>query len=145
MQCQAVPLAAPEIRAARGALASEHPIAVGPAADSMPRNRASGLLDGGRPSSCWNDDGEYDEYLVPKFQRSNQSARQPPPSHRPQGRRGRRATCGRRSWHGGELARPGEPHGGLHMPWEGYNYEDAIIVSERVVSDIIAHIRAAIS
>ena len=40
---------------------------------------------------------------------------------------------------GGELAL-GQNLMVAYMPWEGYNYEDAIIVSERVVSRGPAHL-----
>ena len=75
-------------------------------------------------------------YDLPKFQRSNQSTCI---NHRP-------------VVHVGDVVEKGQPltdgpsidHGELalgtnltvaYMPWEGYNYEDGIIVSERVVRD----------
>ncbi len=75
-------------------------------------------------------------YDLPKFQRSNQSTCI---NHRP-------------VVHVGDVVKKGQPltdgpsidHGELalgtnltvaYMPWEGYNYEDGIIVSERVVRD----------
>ena len=83
-----------------------------------------------------NDDGEYDEYLIPKFQRSNQSGCI---NHRPIVRKGDEVQAGDvladgPSCDGGELAL-GQNLMIAYMPWEGYNYEDAIIVSERVVAE----------
>lgn len=83
-----------------------------------------------------NDEGEYDEYLIPKFQRSNQSGCV---NHRPLVRKGDEVSAGDvladgPSCDGGELAL-GQNLLIAYMPWEGYNYEDAIIVSERVVAE----------
>ncbi len=83
-----------------------------------------------------NNDGEYDEYLIPKFQRSNQSYCT---NHKPLVRPGDEVAAGDVLADG-----PSVDHGELalgqnlmiaYMPWEGYNYEDAIVVSERVVSE----------
>jgi DNA-directed RNA polymerase subunit beta len=77
-----------------------------------------------------------DRYDLPKYERSNQSTCI---NHRP-------------VVHAGDAVEAGQPladgpsidHGELalgtnltvaYMPWEGYNYEDGIIVSERVVED----------
>ena len=83
-----------------------------------------------------NNDGEYDEYLIPKFQRSNQSYCT---NHKPLVRPGDEVQAGDVLADG-----PSVDHGELslgqnlmiaYMPWEGYNYEDAIVISERVVSE----------
>ncbi|MCL2883543.1 MAG: DNA-directed RNA polymerase subunit beta, partial [Coriobacteriia bacterium] len=81
------------------------------------------------------DDGDR-TYSLPKFQRSNQGGCM---NHRPLVREGQEV------YRGDVLADgPATDHGELslgqnllvaYMPWEGYNYEDAIILSERVVSD----------
>ena len=91
------------------------------------------------------DDGEYDEYLVPKFQRSNQGYCI---NHKPIVRKGDRVEAGDvladgQSCDGGELAL-GQNLLVAYMPWEGYNYEDAIIISERVVAeDLLTSINIA--
>ena len=71
-----------------------------------------------------------------KFQRSNQSGCI---NHRPIIRKGDEVAAGDvladgPSCDGGELAL-GQNLMIAYMPWEGYNYEDAIIVSERVVAE----------
>ena len=81
-------------------------------------------------------DEGYDEYKLPKYQRSNQSTCI---NHRP-------------LVHAGDVVVKDQPiadgpstdHGELalgqnltvaYMPWEGFNYEDGIVVSERLVSE----------
>jgi len=81
-------------------------------------------------------DGSTDEYTLPKFQRSNQSGCL---NHRPLVRVGQEVFKGDILADGpatdlGELSL-GQNLLVAYMPWEGYNYEDAIILSERVVSD----------
>ncbi|NLG10325.1 MAG: DNA-directed RNA polymerase subunit beta [Coriobacteriaceae bacterium] len=81
-------------------------------------------------------DGSTDEYTLPKFQRSNQSGCL---NHRPLVRVGQEVFEGDILADGpatdlGELSL-GQNLLVAYMPWEGYNYEDAIILSERVVSD----------
>jgi DNA-directed RNA polymerase subunit beta len=81
-------------------------------------------------------DGSLDEYELPKFQRSNQSGCL---NHKPLVR------VGQEVFEGDVLADgPATEFGELslgqnllvaYMPWEGFNYEDAIILSERVASD----------
>ena len=77
-----------------------------------------------------------DEYHLPKYQRSNQSTCI---NHRPLVRTGDKVAKGQPLADG-----PSTDHGELalgqnltvaYMSWEGYNYEDAIIVSERVVAE----------
>ncbi|WP_407674452.1 DNA-directed RNA polymerase subunit beta [Parvivirga hydrogeniphila] len=82
------------------------------------------------------DDGATDEYVLPKFQRSNQGTCI---NHRPIVSMGERVEQGQvladgPSTDGGELAL-GQNLLVAFMPWEGYNYEDAIILSERVVKE----------
>ncbi len=81
-------------------------------------------------------DGGMDEYHLPKYQRSNQSTCI---NHRPLVRVGDQVVEGQPLADG-----PSTDHGELalgqnltvaYMPWEGYNYEDGIVVSERVVQD----------
>ena len=80
--------------------------------------------------------GGMDEYHLAKYQRSNQSTCI---NHRPLVRVGDTVEQGEPLADG-----PSTDHGELalgqnltvaYMPWEGFNYEDAIIVSERVVAE----------
>ena len=82
------------------------------------------------------DDGSLDDYHLPKFMRSNQGTCI---NHRPLVSEGTRVAEGEvladgPSTEAGELAL-GQNLLVAFMPWEGYNYEDAIILSERVVKD----------
>ena len=79
-------------------------------------------------------DGTLQTYHLPKFQRSNQSTCI---NHKPLVYTGQEVHKGDVLADGpstdkGELAL-GQNLTVAYMPWEGYNYEDAIIVSERVV------------
>ena len=134
MQRQAVPLLKPH--APLVGTGMEHRIAVDSGEILIAQN--PGVVDyvDGQTVIVLNNDGEYDEYLVPKFQRSNQSGCI---NHRPIVRKGDEVQAGDvladgPSCDGGELAL-GQNLMVAYMPWEGYNYEDAIIVSERVVSE----------
>ena len=85
------------------------------------------------------DAGECDEYHLPKYQRSNQSSlHQPPPASSAWATTVLLAKHAHGRWPvhaiSGELAL-GQNLIVAYMPWEGYNYEDAIIVSERLVSE----------
>ncbi|MEC4816723.1 MAG: DNA-directed RNA polymerase subunit beta [Scytonema sp. PMC 1069.18] len=78
------------------------------------------------------------EYPISKYQRSNQDTclNQKPLVHH-----GERVVAGQvladgSSTEGGELAL-GQNIVVAYMPWEGYNYEDAILISERLVQDDI--------
>ena len=80
--------------------------------------------------------GGMDEYHLPKYERSNQSTCI---NHRPLVRVGDEVVEGQPLADG-----PSTDHGELalgqnltvaYMSWEGYNYEDAIVVSERVVAE----------
>jgi DNA-directed RNA polymerase subunit beta len=80
------------------------------------------------------ENGSVDTYRLPKFQRSNQSTCI---NHKPLVYTGQEVAVGDvladgPSTDNGELAL-GQNLTVAYMPWEGYNYEDAIIVSERVV------------
>jgi len=82
------------------------------------------------------EDGTLDEYHLPKFQRSNQGTCI---NHRPLVARGSVVEAGQVLADGpstelGELAL-GQNMLVAFMPWEGYNYEDAIILSERIVKE----------
>ncbi|WP_394355770.1 DNA-directed RNA polymerase subunit beta [Adlercreutzia wanghongyangiae] len=134
MQRQAVPLLRPTAPLVGTGI--EHRIAVD-SGEILVAQRP-GVVDyvDGQTIIILNNDGEYDEYLIPKFQRSNQSGCI---NHRPIVRKGDEVEAGDvladgPSCDGGELAL-GQNLMIAYMPWEGYNYEDAIIVSERVVSE----------
>ncbi|BAY16708.1 DNA-directed RNA polymerase, beta subunit RpoB [Anabaenopsis circularis NIES-21] len=75
-------------------------------------------------------------YTVSKYQRSNQDTCL---NQKPLVRMGERVVAGQvladgSSTEGGELAL-GQNIVVAYMPWEGYNYEDAILISERLVQD----------
>ena len=82
------------------------------------------------------DDGTLDEYHVIKFARSNQSNCM---NQRPIVKKGDRVTKGMviadgASTSNGEIALGKNPLIGF-MTWEGYNYEDAVLLSERLVKE----------
>ena len=83
-----------------------------------------------------NDDGTKDVYRLTKFMRSNQSNCY---NQRPIVFKGEHVEAGQviadgPSTYNGELAFGKNPLIGF-MTWEGYNYEDAILLSERLVMD----------
>ncbi|MCR1840066.1 DNA-directed RNA polymerase subunit beta [Murimonas intestini] len=83
-----------------------------------------------------NDDGTRDEYHLTKFSRSNQSNCY---NQRPIVFKGEHVEAGSviadgPSTQKGELALGKNPLIGF-MTWEGYNYEDAVLLSERLVMD----------
>ncbi|MBQ6390092.1 MAG: DNA-directed RNA polymerase subunit beta, partial [Eggerthellaceae bacterium] len=143
MQRQAVPLLRPTAPLVGTGI--EHRIAVDSGEILVAQN--SGIVDyvDGQTIIILTDDGEYDEYLVPKFQRSNQSGCI---NHRPIVRKDDRVEAGDVLADGpscdhGELAL-GQNLMIAYMPWDGYNYEDAIVISERVVSeDLLTSIHIA--
>ncbi len=82
------------------------------------------------------DDGEKDEYRLMKFSRSNQSNCY---NQKPIVQKGMHVEEGEviadgPSTDGGELALGKNPLIGF-MTWEGYNYEDAVLLSERLVQE----------
>ena len=82
------------------------------------------------------DDGTLDEYHVIKFARSNQGNCM---NQRPIVKKGDRVTKGMviadgPSTSNGEIALGKNPLIGF-MTWEGYNYEDAVLLSERLVKE----------
>jgi DNA-directed RNA polymerase subunit beta len=82
------------------------------------------------------DDGEEIAYPLQKYQRSNQDTCL---NQRPIVFVGDRVYAGQiiadgSATEGGELAL-GQNILAAYMPWEGYNYEDAILISERLVRD----------
>ncbi len=134
MQRQAVPLLRPSAPLVGTGI--EHRIAVDSGEVLVAQN--AGVVDyvDGQTIIIEREDGEYDEYLIPKFQRSNQSGCM---NHKPIVRKGDKVYAGDvladgPSCDGAELSL-GQNLMVAYMPWEGYNYEDAIIVSERVVAE----------
>ncbi|MGI6069321.1 MAG: DNA-directed RNA polymerase subunit beta [Blautia sp.] len=86
--------------------------------------------------SIKNDDGTKDDYHLTKFMRSNQSNCY---NQRPIVFQGEHVEAGQviadgPSTANGELALGKNPLIGF-MTWEGYNYEDAVLLSERLVQD----------
>ena len=82
------------------------------------------------------DDGTKKTYKLTKFQRSNQSNCY---NQRPIVDKGERVEAGQviadgPSTSGGEMALGKNPLIGF-LTWEGYNYEDAVLLSERLVQD----------
>ena len=82
------------------------------------------------------DDGTKKTYKLTKFQRSNQSNCY---NQRPIVDKGERVEAGQviadgPSTSGGEMALGKNPLIGF-MTWEGYNYEDAVLLSERLVQE----------
>ena len=82
------------------------------------------------------DDGTKKTYKLTKFQRSNQSNCY---NQRPIVDKGERVEAGQviadgPSTSGGEMALGKNPLIGF-MTWEGYNYEDAVLLTERLVQD----------
>lgn len=83
-----------------------------------------------------NNEGNETEYQIQKYQRSNQDTclnQRPIVFVGDQVREGQIIADGSAT-EGGELAL-GQNILVVYMPWEGYNYEDAILVSERLVRD----------
>ena len=143
MQRQAVPLLRPNAPLVGTGI--EHRIAVDSGEILVTQN--AGVVDyvDGQTIIVEREDGEYDEYLVPKFQRSNQSGCM---NHKPIVKKGDRVEVGDvladgPSCDGAELSL-GQNLMVAYMPWEGFNYEDAIIISERVVAeDLLTSIHIA--
>ena len=82
------------------------------------------------------EDGEREEYKLQKYARSNQGTSI---NQRPIVKKGEAVKAGQviadgPSTSGGELALGKNPLIGF-MTWEGYNYEDAVLLSERLVRD----------
>ncbi|MBQ9690666.1 MAG: DNA-directed RNA polymerase subunit beta [Eggerthellaceae bacterium] len=143
MQRQAVPLMRPEAPLVGTGI--EHRIAVDSGEMVIAAN--PGVVDyvDGSTIIIQREDGEFDEYLLPKFKRSNQSGCI---NHRPIVRKGDLIAAGDVLADGpscdtAELAL-GQNLLVAYMTFEGYNYEDAIVVSERVVAeDLLTSIHIA--
>ncbi len=134
MQRQAVPLLSPE--APLVGTGMEHRCAVD--SGEIVTAARSGIVEYVQADliRIRNAEGGVDDYRLPKFKRSNQSGCL---NHKPL------VSVGQEVFAGDVLADgPSTDNGELslgrnllvaYMPWEGYNYEDAIILSERVVSE----------
>ena len=143
MQRQTVPLLRPNAPLVGTGI--EHRIAVDSGEVLVAQN--AGVVDyvDGQTIIIEREDGEYDEYLIPKFQRSNQSGCM---NHKPLVRKGDKVFQGDVLADGPSCDKAelslGQNLMVAYMPWEGYNYEDAIIVSERVVAeDLLTSIHIA--
>ena len=136
MQRQAVPLLRPEAPIVgtgmeyRAAKDSGGCIVADEAGDGRPRSTRKGIV-------VKNDDGIEKTYDLLKFVRSQRRhVHQPAPDRqaRRQGRARVRVLADGPSSDEGELAL-GQNVLVAFMPWEGYNYEDAILISERMVKE----------
>ncbi|MDB9450839.1 DNA-directed RNA polymerase subunit beta [Dolichospermum circinale] len=101
------------------------------------RVRASGQLSAASGSQVV-EKGQELKYKLSKYQRSNQDTCL---NQKPLVRIGEKVVAGQvladgSSTEGGELAL-GQNIVVAYMPWEGYNYEDAILISERLVQEDI--------
>ncbi|MTJ09912.1 MULTISPECIES: DNA-directed RNA polymerase subunit beta [unclassified Anabaena] len=101
------------------------------------RVRVSGQLSAASGSQVI-EKGQEIRYNLSKYQRSNQDTCL---NQKPLVRIGEKVVAGQvladgSSTEGGELAL-GQNIVVAYMPWEGYNYEDAILISERLVQDDI--------
>ena len=136
MQRQAVPLLTTEAPLVGTGI--EHKIAVDSGA--MILNRNAGYVDfvSATEIKVKNDEGEIDTYKLTKFTKTNQDTCI---NQKPAVTKGQRVESGDVLADGfstkdGELAL-GKNMVIAYMNWEGYNYEDAILISERIVREDI--------
>ena len=136
MQRQAVPLLTTEAPFVGTGI--EHKIAVDSGA--MVLNRNAGYVDyvSATEIRVKNDNGEIDKYHLTKFTKTNQDTCI---NQKPAVKKGQRVESGDVLADGfstkdGELAL-GKNMTIAYMNWEGYNYEDAILISERIVKEDI--------
>ena len=134
MQRQAVPLLRPE----RALVGTGLETQVARDSGMVPISRVNGTVTFRR---CHRDrrsgeDGQDHTHFLQKYQRSNQDTCL---NQRPIVRCGDQVIVGQvmadgSACEGGEIAL-GQNVLIAYMPWEGYNYEDALLVSERLVTD----------
>ncbi|MBR1507851.1 MAG: DNA-directed RNA polymerase subunit beta [Eubacterium sp.] len=134
MQRQAVPLLVTDSPVVGTGM--EHKAAVDSGVCIIAKNDGIVELSSSEEIIIKNDNGELDEYHVIKFARSNQGNCM---NQRPIVKKGDRVKAGDviadgASTSGGELALGKNPLIGF-MTWEGYNYEDAVLLSERLVKE----------
>lgn len=134
MQRQAVPLLRPERPLVGTGLEAQAARDSGMVIISRADGEVS-YVDATRIRVRSNSGGEI-EYQVSKYQRSNQDTCL---NQRPLVQKGDKVAAGQvladgSSTEGGELAL-GQNILVAYMPWEGYNYEDAILISERLVQE----------
>ncbi|MBQ9910453.1 MAG: DNA-directed RNA polymerase subunit beta [Lachnospiraceae bacterium] len=134
MQRQAVPLMLTEAPVVDTGLADK--VAIDSGVTVVCRN--SGVVERSTSTEIVvrSDDGNRDVYTLSKFSRSNQSNSY---NHKPIVMKGERVEAGQviadgPSTYMGEIALGKNPLIGF-MTWEGYNYEDAVLVSERLVAE----------
>jgi len=138
MQRQAVPLLFPEPPRVGTGMESKA------AYDSgvLAKSKRAGVVEYVSATKCIikpddaKDEWDRDEYLFQKFQRTNQDTCF---NQRPVVKLGQKIAAGQvladgPATYGGELALGRNLLIGF-VPWNGYNYEDAILISERVVKD----------
>ncbi len=134
MQRQAVPLLFPEAPAVGTGM--EQKAAVDSGVCVVARKDGTITYVSSRIIKMTCDDGEPDEYHLTKFVRSNQSNCY---NQKPIVKKGDHVKAGEVIADGpstaqGELALGENPLIGF-MTWEGYNYEDAVLISERLVRE----------
>jgi len=134
MQRQAVPLVRPE--APYVGTGMERPAAANSGLVLISRGGGVVLSVTGERIIVLGDEGDLETYHVRKYTRSNQSTCI---DQRPIVRKGERVKAGQiladsSSTQGGNLAL-GQNVLGAFLSWEGGNYEDAILLSERLVQD----------
>ena len=134
MQRQAVPLLRPQAPLVGTGI--EHRIAID--SGEIPLAKHAGVVTyvDGSFIEVSTDEGDVDTYELSKFQRSNQNGcinYKPLVAYGDEVEVGDALADGPSTDHA-ELAL-GQNLMVAYMPWEGYNYEDAIIISERVVSE----------
>ena len=134
MQRQAVPLLVPEAPIIGTGI--EHKVAMDSGACIMAKKGGYVERVSAREIVVRNDDGTKDTYTLTKFLRSNQGTCI---NQRPIVDNGDRVEAGQvivdgPSVDNGELALGRNVLAGF-MTWEGYNYEDAILINERLVRD----------
>ena len=134
MQRQAVPLLRPERPLVGTGLETQ----VARDSGMVPVTRVNGSVTFVDASAIVirDDDGIEHTHFLQKYQRSNQDTCL---NQRPIVKQGDRVIAGQvladgSACEGGEIAL-GQNVLVAYMPWEGYNYEDAILVSERLVTD----------
>src|SRR5690554_2455177 len=134
MQRQAVPLLNPE--ASIIGTGMEYTAAIDSGAVVLARNSGTVIKVTGDNIKVKTDKGEIDNYKLLKFRRSNQGSCF---NQRPLVQKGEKIKKGQVIADG-----PSTDHGEMSlgrntliafMPWEGYNYEDAILISEKLVQD----------